>query len=66
LEFDRSKYYSQTEVIKKYNIRVKKYKTLLQEKNIPVFRREIQLEGYITNTIYVLITDIRKLQLQER
>lgn len=64
--FDRDKYYSQTDVVKKFKISVKKYKELLKEKGFKVHTTHIDYVTYTIDTIYVLKSDIDSLGLELR
>jgi hypothetical protein len=50
---DRSKYYSLTEVVKKFKISRLKYHQLLKEKEIPFESVPIDFGNYQMETIYV-------------
>lgn len=64
--FPREKYYSQTEIIKTYQISVKRFKELVQKHNIPVLSKNVNLGTYSVNTVYVLREDVEKLKLNKR
>jgi len=51
--FDRDKYYSLTEVVKKFKISRVKYHQLLKDKNIPIESTLIDYGDYRIETIYV-------------
>jgi len=64
--FPRNKYYSQTEVVRLYNVSAKAYKQLLFDHQIDIVTRNINLGEFSVNTIYVLKEDVLKLGLQLR
>lgn len=64
--FPREQYYSQTEIVKRYKVSVKKCKELIQAHNIPVLSKKIDLGGYFVDTIYVPKEAIDKLNLTKR
>jgi len=63
---ERDKYYSFTEVTKKYKISVVKYHKILIELDIPFETVNIDYGTYQLNTIYVLKTIVESLQLPLR
>lgn len=63
---DRSKYYSQTEVIKKFKISREKYHQLIIDNNIAFETVLIDYKTYQINTIYILKETIDKMNLQLR
>ena len=64
--FNRKLYYSQTDVVKRFKVSIKQFKQLLVENNIPQINKEINLGMFEVTTIYVLKSDIDKLNLEIR
>jgi len=64
--FQRDLYYSQTDVIRKYKISVKKYKELIKEKGFNIHSVHIDYITYSMDTIYILKSDIDSLGLELR
>ena len=64
--FPRNKYYSQTDVLKKYKINAKDYQDILQQKKIDIVSKDINLGEFNVKTIYVLKKDVEVLNLQLR
>lgn len=62
--FQRHLYYSQTEVLKKYQISLKKYKEILP--TLTQINNVVDMGTHTLTTIYVLRTDIERLGLKER
>ena len=60
--FERNKYYSQTEVLKKYKISLKQFRDLL--KNMNVIKKKIDLGNYEVITCYVLKEELESLDLE--
>lgn len=61
--FPRDKYYSKTEVIKKFKISSKKYDILVKERGFSEINTLIDLGHYQMTTRYVLKKDIDTLNL---
>lgn len=64
MQFNREKYYSITDVLKKYLISSKQYKELI--KDLPKVGREADLGIFKVNAVYVLREDIEGLNLTLR
>lgn len=64
--FPRHLYYSQTDVLRRYRVSARDYQALLEERGIEPVKRVVILDGYEVETIYVLITDVEKLNLEQR
>lgn len=64
--FPRNQYYSQTELVKTFQISSKKLKEAIVANNIPVIKKDIDLGEYSVKGLYVLKTDIAKLNLKPR
>jgi hypothetical protein len=62
--FERSKYYNQTDVYKKYKVSLKVLKSLLQP--LKVISREVDLGTYSVTAYYYLKQDIEDLHLPLR
>ncbi|WP_186458717.1 hypothetical protein [Mucilaginibacter achroorhodeus] len=62
--FQRSDYYSQTELTKLLKLSVKKVKLFLKDNNIPVIERPVELgdsnkkENFTVTALYVLKSDL--------
>jgi 3-mercaptopyruvate sulfurtransferase SseA len=65
-QFPRHLYYSQTDVLRGYRISAKAYQALLEERGIEPVKRVVVLDGYQVETVYVLISEVEKLNLEQR
>lgn len=63
---ERDLYFSQTQVVKHYQVSVKQLKMLLDEHKVEVHHKEVNLGEYKVTAQYIMKEDIHKLNLQPR
>jgi len=63
---ERSKYYSQTDVLKKYKLSAEQYKLLIDQHQITTYQPKIDLGTYQVQAIYTLKSEIDSLNLELR
>lgn len=61
--FERSKYYSQTEIVSLFQISVKRLKELIADRQIKATEKDVDLGGYSVKALYYLREEIDKLNL---
>lgn len=64
--FDRHNYYTQTEVVKTFDINVKGLKQLILDHQIEVVTKDVDLGTYSVKAIYINKEDLVRLNLEKR